>query len=102
MADSEVLRLIVMCVSIVAGIALQTWGIIKYIIGRVDSGDNRLHDRVSEVSRTSVRRSDYDRDMERFHSELSSLRDDIKESQSMVTSRLDTLIFAMTSRDVGK
>lgn len=91
-----VLQLFLMCLSMIGGIALQTWGIIRYLISRMDSGDQRVHDRISEVKSNTVTQAEHDRDMERLHKDMRDLGQKVEQQGNATTARLDTLIFALT------
>lgn len=89
-------KLLFICASLIGGMALQTWGIIRYVIDRQSAGDRDLHRRLDSVQNKVVTRPEYDRDMARIHTDLGDLRNEIKQQGTATTSRLDTIIFALT------
>lgn len=95
---TDYLQLVLMCVSIIGGIALQTWGIIRYLIGRQDRGDGTLHERINTLRDNAVMRPDYNRDMERIHGDMSAVRAEVTKQGQATTARLDQLILAVSDR----
>lgn len=94
----ENVQLMAIAAGWVGAMALQTWGIIKFIINRIDSGDNALHKRISDMKDTSVQKVDYGRDMDRVHDEIRGVRDEVVRQGSSTNDRIDKLIMALKDR----
>lgn len=77
----------------------QTWGIMRYMIGRMDSHRERnsqevteLHKRINEVKDQYVKRVDIDRDLSHIQSTVTDMKNDVNAQMSGMNSRLDILL----------
>lgn len=61
---------------ILGGIAVQTWGIIRYMIGRQDKHAADFQKELNRLRDSAVSKSDYHRDHDRLYNEMKAVRDE--------------------------
>lgn len=90
---------VVAVLSFLLAIAVQTWAIVRYMIGRMDSHREssnleitKLHDRVNEVKDQYVKRVDIDRDLSHIQNTVTDIKNDVNVQMSGMNNRLDLLI----------
>jgi len=81
--------------SIFGTAAVNTWGVIRFLIGRMDQQDAAISKRVEELRDGMVSRTEYERDMARLHAELTAVREAVTLHGNNHTARIDALILAM-------
>lgn len=96
----------------VGAAAVVIWGLIRFLIDRMDRGDGAasaktsetaatLHRRIDEIREQFVRRDDHYREMEQLRVDIGGLREDFRTHSSGVTARLDMLVDRLP-RDPGR
>ena len=88
--------------SIFGTAAVNTWGVIRFLIGRMDQQDAVLAKRVDELRDGMVSRTEYERDMSRLHAEVTAVREAVSLHGNNHTARIDALILAMSGNNQKK
>lgn len=83
----EAVNIAIAVAGAVAAVALQTWLIIKYLIGRMDKGDAELHGRIDQVKDDYVRRDDFNMHLQR-----------VEQGIDKAVSRLDRIVEIIHAR----
>lgn len=73
----------------------NTWGVVKYLIGRQDKQTREVFERIEAVQRAAVTREEYTRDSNRLHSEISNVREAVERVGSAQADRMDRLLLAI-------
>src|SRR5690606_12942844 len=80
-------------------IGVQTWAIVRYMIGRMDAHRDAasseikgLHERINEVKDQYVKRADIDRDLMHIQHTVTDMKNDVNVQMSGMNNRLDMLI----------
>lgn len=95
----SLMQILAIVVSIVVGIAGQSWLIVSYLMRRQDNGDEKLHERVSQLRADSVSRVEYEKDAARFDNRMVEITHAVERQGHTTTTRLDTLIAHFVKRD---
>jgi hypothetical protein len=86
---AEVLDILALAVVGIFTLCVSLWGVIRYLDGKRSHGEARLHKRIDEVEKTTVRQEEYHRDRRHFDSTIERLEARISEGFGQVTTRLD-------------
>lgn len=71
----------------------------RNLTGKIERGDDALHDRISQVKEDYVRRVDLDSHLGRLDKNVDDLRGEIRQSRAEMNQRLDALIAATAKRN---
>ena len=88
--------------SIFGTAAVNTWGVIRFLIGRMDQQDADINQRVEQLRDGMVSRAEYERDMARLHAEVTAVREAVSLHGNNHTARIDALIMAMGGNNPRK
>ena len=94
---------------IIFGIFAWTAGIIKYLVDRMDKGDDTEREKREAAMSDVTKRPDFERHVEHTERQLSEIRNDIKQQQTtlvkaindlgvQVSNRLDNLMLSLNKR----
>lgn len=86
---------------------VQTWAIVRYMIGRMDNHRDaavaeisKIHDRINTVKDDYVKRVDIDRDLSHIQSTVSEMNNNMNAAMSGMNSRLDILLSTLVPKQV--
>lgn len=74
---------------------INTWGVVKYLIGRQDKQNEATNARIDEVQRSGVSREEYLRDSNRLHTEIGAVREAVERQGTAAAQRMDQLLLAV-------
>lgn len=87
-------------------LAVQTWGIVRFLISRMDKHreDSQreitaVHDRINLVKDEYVKRTDIDRDLAHISRSLTDLNTSLNTQMTNVANRIDILTSSSKSKD---
>lgn len=90
-------------------LAVQTWAIVRYMIGRMDSHReitnteiNKIHDRINAVKDDYVKRVDIDRDLSHIQSTVTEINNNVNSQMSGMNNRLDILLSTLVPTKVTR
>ena len=78
-------ELIAVCSIIIGG----GWALTKYLIARIEKGDNSLHLRVDKVDDSSIKRHEFDREIHSIRRETTAIRDELIRCNSALSSKIE-------------
>ena len=84
--------------SIILGLVAAGGGLIardRHVLGKIQSGDDQLHERVNRVRDEYVRRVDLDAHIVRLDASVQKLSEEISRSSNATNQRLDALLAHM-------
>jgi hypothetical protein len=74
---------------------VNTWGVVKYLIGRQDKQNMATMQRIDEVQRAGVTREDYLRDTHRLHADIGAVREAVERQGAAGAARMDQILLAV-------
>lgn len=94
---------IIGALSFFLAMGVQTWAIVRYMIGRMDSHRDttnaefsKLHDRINIVKDDYVKRVDIDRDLSHIQHTVTEMNNNMNAAMSGMNNRLDILLSTLT------
>lgn len=103
------LSTIIQALVAIFGVFAWTAGMIKYLVDRMDRGDNTEREKREAAMKDVTKRPDFERHVEHTERQLSEIRNDIKLQQTtlvkaindlgvQVSTRLDNLMLSLNNR----
>jgi len=100
---------ILQALAFIFSLFVWTAGIIKYLVDRMDKGDDAEREKREQAMSDVTKRPDFDRHVEQTERQLAEIRNDIKLQQTtlvktindlgvQVSNRLDNLMLALNKR----
>lgn len=85
-------------IGIILGLVTAAGGLVardRHVLGKIQSGDDQLHERVNRVRDEYVRRIDLDAHIVRLDASVQKLSEEISRSSTATNQRLDALLAYM-------
>lgn len=101
-------KFVMVLVTFFSGLVVQTLGVIKYMITRIDRGDeanrkqrsqqvSELHEKIAAVRKEYVRRDDFNPALNRLEKSMDHMHDEIRAHSKDVNGRIDNVLTAIAN-----